>query len=340
MRPPIFFGAATVLPLTVASLQGAHLLQVHLWDGVSQYPKPFEVWANTVPATSSRHLSSLHWLQRTIAVNPALYSAPLATAVLRALDLKSKAARCPWLPQTHFRELTQLDGALGSLGKYTLNTETRLRMSESVTWSAAKTAWERLAIQHQPVHQAAATATDIALAISRASDPQVRMFIMLLWLSCARKGDVAKLRQESVSLLPNGRLRLFIQEGKGVLAKRAKYHVISHVPEPWLPELQSFLAQPRAARTPLFRPSLGLSNEVTVALRLANDNLNCRSVRRGALQTMALSGLVDEPTLMRMSGHRNVETMRRYLDWDATNEQAHARAQDAARAGVFHEGCA
>lgn len=318
-------------PLSVAALQGAHFLRVQLWDGESAYPKPAAVWANTVPATSARQLRVLHWLQAMLEAHPELQPLPLATAILQALDLKAASAKRPWLPQTHFRELTQLDGALGSLGKYATNTDARLRMSESDAWRAAKTAWQRLSIQHQPVHQAAASCDDIATAMSNSKDPQLRAFLMLLWLSCGRKGDVASLRQGNVTLEPSGRLNIFMQEGKGVLAKRAKYHVITHVPELWRAELRAFLATPRERRAHLFRRDLATNNEVTELLRTADPALNCRATRRGAAQTMARSGAVTEDTLMRMTGHRSLESLHRYLDWDRLNEAPHRQAQEAAK---------
>ena len=316
----------------MADLTGAHFLKVHLWSSDLPYPHHFAAWGNTVAATSERQLRALHWLQTTIRLHPSLQQLPLSEAVLRALDLKAAAGRVRWLPQTHFRELTLLDGAFSTLGKFAVNVNFGLKLSETTTWRAAKTAWQRLAVEHQPVGQAAATCDDIALALTHSTDPELRAFLMLLWLTCARKGDVAKLRSDSVTLHDtSGRLEVFVQEGKGVLSRKGKYHVVSHCPVPWRAEIRAFLQQLRAPRSRLFRPELGSSNEVIQLLRTADPSLNCRSVRRGSLQTIASSGTVDEETLMRLSGHRNVQTLHRYLDWDRVNELPHQRAQDAAR---------
>ena len=81
------------MPLSVAVLRGGDFIKVRLWDGVPPYPKPTATWANTVSATSTRQLRILHWLQKMLQDNPALSEMPFATAVLRALDLKSAAAR-------------------------------------------------------------------------------------------------------------------------------------------------------------------------------------------------------------------------------------------------------
>ena len=303
---------------------------MQLWDGQPPYPKPAAVWHNTVPATSWRQLAALWRLQDAICAHPALQEMPLATTALHALDLQAQGARSPWLPQTHQRELLNLEGALSTLGKYAVNVDFGIALSASSTWRTAKTAWGHLAIQSQPVHQVAATADDIAQAVELSPDPEIRAFLICLWLMCARKGDVAHLRTGDVSLNAQGRLSFFVQEGKGVRARRGKYTVTSHCPPAWREELQRFLTAPRTSRN-LFRPSLGVTSEVLDSLRTANPAANCRSVRRGALQAIAMDPEVDEPTLMRMSGHRSVATLHRYLDWDRINARSHQLAQNAAR---------
>jgi integrase len=245
--------------------------------------------------------------------------------------MKSAAAKIAWQPQTHFRELTLLQGAFSSLAKYAHNVHCGINLDLSPTWKEAKDAWSRLSVQHQPVNQPAATCEEIQLAINNCLDFDLRAFVMLLWLSCARKGDVAKLRSGDVQIFANGRTEIFIQEGKGVLARQGKYHIVSHCPPAWLPELTSFLMNHSTPRSRLFHQTMGSSNCVVDILRTANPSLNCRSVRRGALQTIAADQSVDEETLLRMSGHRNVKMLHRYLDWDRINERAHLRAHEAAK---------
>ena len=327
----IFLTAATSLwPSDVASLQGADFLKVQLWVRGTPYLKPTSAWHNMAPMTSFRQLQALHRFQTTLLLHPELQQMPLTSALLRSLELQSSTARVAWLPQTFFRELTNLDGAFATLGKYSLNSDFPLRLSESTVWRSAKTAWSRLATHSQPTQQVAATLDDIHQAIRANEDPEMRIYLMLLWLSCGRKGDVAKLMAAGVTLQRDGRLAFFIQEGKGVLARKGKYTVVSHCPPAWRAELETFLhSKPNGRR--LFRPSLEKSGEAVQALRLANPALSCRAVRRGALQTIARSSDVSEETLMRMSGHKNVNTLHRYLDWNAVNEKAHLAAQAAAR---------
>lgn len=335
----LFFNAAPIFPSGVAALKGEHFLRIDLWDPTTRapYPKRPEVWHGSADATSRRHLQALHRLQRTIRASSDLKHLPLTAAILHSLDLQAKNARSPWLPQTHFRELTNLDGAFSNLGKYAINTDFGLCLSTSATWRNAKKAWSMLAMQHQPVNQTAATAEDIESALGQITDPEIRIFIMFLWLGCFRKQDTALLLSNAVSLdATTQQLKFFVQEGKGVKARQGKYHVISHCPRVWMNEISTFLASKQTNRfakpTRLFRPSLAKDNSVLEALRLGdNKGLSLRSVRRGSIQAIADRG-ADEETLMRMTGHKSVHTLHRYLNWNAINREAHAKAQEAARA--------
>lgn len=228
--------------------------------------------------------------------------------------------------------MTSLHGAFSNLGKYALNFHGRVNLKASASWNAALKSWDHLAKQHQPVHQTAATAEDIMAAVQLQPDPQIRMFMVLLWLLAARKGDIAHLRPDSVQLRPDGRILVFVQEGKGVRARQGKYHIVSACPPIWHQELKDFLHMAIINNNKfLFRPSLAQSGEILQALRAANPALNCRAVRRGAAQAMAKDKKVDEATIMSITGHKCVKTLHRYLGWDMINEKVHSAAQEAAR---------
>jgi hypothetical protein len=69
---------------------------------------------------------------------------------------------------------------------------------------------------------------------------------------------------------------------------------------------------------------------VATALKQADPELEQRSIRRGALQHMASDGETSEETLMMFSGHRRVETLRRYLDWGKKHALREGRGKAAA----------
>lgn len=317
-------------------MTGRDFLKYQLWSFDAHYPKDLSSLHSHKRATVGQHLSLLHSFQRRLLEEPDLQSLPLSTALLHHLNLMSFESfekNQGWLPGTHFRYLCAMDGAFSNLGKYCVNSNSRICLSRWAEWANAKKSWDYLAKQFQPVHQTAATAEDIALAVSIAPDREIAMFLALLWLMAARKGDVASLTSTGVTIdRSTNRLQCFIHEGKGVRARQGKYHVISHVPDQWLEELAAFLEQARREnRKYLFRSSLKKSSEAIRALRAANPSLNLQSCRRGAAQALAKDPDVSEETMMKITGHKNPNTLRRYLDWDRINAKAHQQAQTAAR---------
>lgn len=328
---PIFFNAAgNRSPVSVALLKGADFLKVKLWNEKEQeYMKNKAALNSYTKATALGHLKSLHDLQQRIRANQPLLEAPLVEVILYHLSMASTEGRCRWLPTSHFREMTKMDGAFSNLGKYALEMDQGIKLSDSVTWKNALKSWKTAAMEDQPVNQAAATIDDICKSLSLTMDEEVRVFIMLLWLLCARKGDVAHLRPNSIKVCEDGRIEAFIQEGKGVKAREGKYHIISHCPQEWKQELTAYIAKKKDAKYLFSRP-LAYSSEILNSIRLADPTLSCRSVRRGAAQALARSGTPEE-VIMKMTGHKVLATLHRYLNWDQINESAHAKAHAAAK---------
>ena len=326
----IFFNAAEVYsPVSVALLKGRDFLKLKIWNGKGRFHKNNAALNSYTKPTVLGHLKVLHDLQERIESNNQLLNMPLVEVILYHLEMASTEGRRRWLPTSHFRELTKMDGAFSNLGKYALETDMGLKLSESTTWKNALKAWKIAAMEDQPTNQRAVKVEEIFKAVNLTQDKEVRIFIMLLWLLCARKGDVAHLRPNGVKVREDGRVEVFIQEGKGVKAREGKYHVISHCPQEWHQELQQFLDSKKEVKY-LFRPSLAQSSEVLLSLRLADPTLSCRSVRRGAAQALAAAGTPEE-VIMKMTGHKCLTTLHRYLNWDQVNESSHSKTQAAAK---------
>ena len=77
-------------------------------------------------------------------------------------------------------------------------------------------------------------------------------------------------------------------------------------------------------------PSSVKGEHLKDALRVINPDLEQRSIRRGALQAMAENG-VSEEMLMRFSGHTQVTTLRRYLNWNQKNSLVRATQISSAK---------
>ena len=295
-----------------------------LWSGKKgTYPKNSATWHNVVSTTSRRHLRSLRELQLFITTRPEMARLSLASVALRFLEFKSTSARKPWQPQTMFRELLNMEGALATVGKYSTNFDRAIRLNLSVEWQASKTAWARQSLQVQPTGLPAASKKDILAILASTTDPHIRVFVMFLWLMAGRKGDVARLRVSSIDL-QRDRLVFFVQEGKAVFARQGKYRVATTCPQPWRQEITDFLALPRTGKELyLFRRELAENSEVLDAIRKANSTLDVRSLRRGAAQALARDDKVTPEVLMQLTGHKQKATLYRYLDWGRICAQEH-----------------
>lgn len=319
---------------------GHFILELQPWASTTEEAsRPLDSLYNVVVATTQRQAKVIPRLQETLRANPNLLQLPLADALLRCLQLWADASKRTlvngrafegWLPQTHLRELLHVQATFASLPKYCHNVNYSVTLNSLPVWRNAREAWKRLAIQSQPLNQAAASAEQIQEALALTNDKDLRAFLMLLWISCGRKGDIAQLKKGNIKLEPNGAVTFFIEQGKGVLANQAKYRVPSHCPRIWFQELQEFINRQRAARSFLFRRSLAKSNEAINCLREVDPNLSCRAVRRGSLQTMA-AAKVEEETLRILSGHKSIQTLRRYLDFDRINPIRHGLGHAAGR---------
>lgn len=304
--------------------------QFVLWDPATKYPKNPAAIANLAVQTQRTHIRFLQLFQERVKANPILAKLNLADALLHHLSHMAEEARTPWCPASYFRALTSCMGAFSNLGKYALNWEGRIQLSAFPVWTSTLKTWDLLSKQTQPTHQAAATAEDIQTAVELEESPTVKCFLILLWLMAGRKGDVARLRTKNVTLHATGRLQVFVQEGKGVKARQGMYTVISHCPTIWFEELSRFLDS-NVENTYLFPKSMGSSAEALMAIRVANPDLSLRAVRRGAAQALAKDSSVSEETIMKITGHRNVKTLHRYLGWDSINEKVHQATQNAAK---------
>ncbi len=82
----------------------------------------------------------------------------------------------------------------------------------------------------------------------------------------------------------------------------------------------------RSKRKWLFQQVQG--NHIKLALRRAHPDLEQRSLRRGAIQTLAATGLSDEE-LLKYSGHTNVQMLRRYLNFGKLSGEGKRLQQQA-----------
>jgi integrase len=168
---------------------------------------------------------------------------------------------------------------------------------------------------------------------------QIKVALLLQYLTGARVGDIMQLTTEDITLLRN-LLDVCFAKGKGVLLRGGKYTVHTVVPEQWVVFLTTYLSKLKKGELVVpERPALKLAARTTAlnkALKRVDSRMTSRSIRRGALQAMALGAHnqapVDMQTLMSYAGHKREETTRRYLDWSRLFGEGAQRERQAAAA--------
>jgi hypothetical protein len=156
-------------------------------------------------------------------------------------------------------------------------------------------------------------------AVDAAPDVATKVALALTWCCAGRVGDVLKLQRRDIQLdeafLQNGAMLITFSRGKGALLGQP-YTVPTVCLMEWRPLVLRFLEglRPTAWVFPGGSPRFGLLTNL--ALRTANPDYTVRAIRRGALQAMAADGAPDE-VLVIFSGHRNMSTLWRYLNWGA-----------------------
>lgn len=153
--------------------------------------------------------------------------------------------------------------------------------------------------------------------------------LILWWFTAARPGDVLLLLANNVQYHGQlntewSKLAVKFVDGKSV-AVRGPYTVHTAIPTVYLLHMMGESIEPlfhHQLRPSVFRATLQ-------ALKIVNPRLEARSIRRGALQSLALAGASDN-TLMMFSGHKNVEMLHRYLDWGMMRGPARLEGATAA----------
>lgn len=238
-----------------------------------------------------------------------LKSMDLGDALVNHFIRQRQLKRLRW--STLLTKMATAHGALRLLPLYTTTTHS-VMMKESIVWMQSMKAVSKEAKQEVPVQATPATWEKVLEAIRKASKVEVRVALLMTWLTCGRGGDVLQLQPDCVEVQETG-LMVHFRRGKTVKTRGA-YPIFTPLPPQELKE--EVLAYLKAAITSkqrwLFPGVKG--KDIKEALRKADPRLEQRSLRRGAIQELARSNLSDEE-LLKYSGHTNVQMLRRYLNF-------------------------
>ena len=302
----------------------------------------WQIWLSRNKLTFSHHFRVLFqikfMLQNSVNRDPRWKQVPLVEILI--LYMERMAQIRPWQQATQFREWCNLVGAFASLPLYSPEVGNAVRLCQSPRWKHAMDHMQKISQESQPHHQLAASVDDICLGVASSTDLQSRVGLILQFYTAARVGDVAQLHVPDLQLDPVTRhVKVTIRRGK-VIARRGPYCVNTYLSSDHYQELEAYIDK-RVRELQLFpqAPTLfsysvtQLASIMRTDLRTASPNsekpLTTRAIRRGALQTMAKNGVPVE-TLLTFSGHTNVNTLKRYLNFGRILSVEEAGARVAA----------
>lgn len=265
-------------------------------------------------------------LKKLAEIPQALHYLPLAEAIGEHLMRQRKRKRWRW--STTLKYMACAQGALSSLPLYR-HTPHPILLKQSVVWMQAMRACGRQARQELPKQPTPATWTQVQRVLRREASLPVFAAVLLAWLSAARVGCVLQLAASDLEIHPDGTTSIRFRRGKSVLARGTAYTVHTPpIPAEFLPRLRRWLDQRKST---LF-PSSVKGQHIKESLRTEDKALEQRSLRRGALQSLAAQPDMTDEVLMLFSGHASVNTLRRYLSWGT--RALHTRAKMVSAAGT------
>ena len=213
-----------------------------------------------------------------------------------------------WKPQTLAKNLASLAGALKILPLY--RNASGLQIMEDPEFACALRAAQKRARETDIRCPKAATFSEIRQAIRMEGSLPIRVAMALSWCACSRVGDTLKLMTADVTINKEAQtMRLTWRRGKTV-GRTQPFTIATKIPQEWADMIERWAA---TRRTWMF-PRTTTTKHVCDALRNANPRLECRSIRRGAIQALAASGATTR-TMMLLSGHASEKTLLRYLQW-------------------------
>ena len=291
-------------------------------------------WAHCglAKATGAAHFRMLSELKARLA--SADSSRPLHLSLIDAFSAWRQEAGWSWT--TTARYMGSIVGAFHALPMYS-NSPYPLQLLHTSEWKLAIRMAEREANADPAKIPAAATSEDVREALALTPDPHQQALLILAWITSARFGDVAQLHGRDAVLGPpttvNGRsgyeLSVTFRRHK-TSARVQPYTVHTFLPSEWLLPLQAAWV---VDNEPVFprRPGRPITELTAQTLKRVHRSLEARSIRRGSLQAMAVSGMSHD-MIRTFSGHRSNEMLLRYLGWGAVVGAAELQAMRSAAA--------
>lgn len=296
------------------------LLGVHIF---AQRPGhvPVLAWRTVSEGTRRLHI---RWLRALQAITDTRSSAPIASAIVGYVLQHANQRHWTW--STVSSTLSTIASAVAALPLYSNQTVGHDLRQNPLYHSALKRAAHLAKISHIEHPTVVMRWSDFSALQAKTTSAPVRLLLELSWFFAARVGDMRKVLARDVEITPhtpfNSAVNITFRMGKGA-AWWGPYTIRSILPQDVAQRLSGWLST--LAPTSMVFQSFHqrILSTITNAQRFP-----LRSIRRGMLVHMAQKG-VGSDDLMVLSGHKNPNTLSRYLGWgkDIPSTVAEERVQ-------------
>jgi len=262
--------------------------------------------------------------------NQSLTNLPFIRGLLQYFTTSKQKRKWKWT--TMLRNMATLQGAMAKIPL--ARNVMAVDLSQSAEWQAALRFVASQARSEKPKVPIAATAQQVKAAMAAEPRRAVRLLLAMTWACCGRTGDILQLGLEDVqwitSTTASPSITTTFRRGK-TIERRGPYSLHTSLPAEWFELLDLKPGDPDSLAAAIKVMHRAEVKDVLAALRRVAPELENRSLRRGALQTLAKSG-VSEDTLLLFSGHSLVATLRRYLAWGSIGSDKQTKMLSASTA--------
>lgn len=270
--------------------------------------------------TRQAHHRVIRWLISMAPVPPEQQAMSISSWIL--LKCEERREDRHWKGSTLATTLATAQGALANLPVYREEVQPVL-LKLCPEWRLGMRGAGIMSKGTLPEQALVATQAIILEAIRLEPLAGVKAALEMGWVTAGRGGDVVKLRTKDILLLDKGtRVRFVI----GKTATSQPYTVSTAA----LSSQGQLYVEARrkegGEKGWLFPGVTG--EQIKKSLRRVDERLEQRSMRRGALQFLASTGMSDIQ-LMEYSQHRSIHTLRRYLEFGWLSGEGPGRAERA-----------
>eukprot|EP00796_Vickermania_ingenoplastis_P007808 gene7808-biopygen5237 len=251
---------------------------------------------------------------------------------MRCIAVKRK-----WKWSTYAKNLSAVEAALENLPLYT-NQKQGIRLKDCPEWRENLSGAQLKERESEADPPAPLTIDQYEKARKELAkiNPEAELYLTMLWMFAARPADITRLRVRSIAFSEpdanrNIPTQITIREGKG--AKFRGPYPVASVLLPQQATVLQHLMQDKLGSQLIFKNAAEVREQTLRVVHKVCPDATLQSLRKGAVLHLANKG-VPEDQLMRITGHTQVNTLRKYLGYGRQLTAEGVAAQ--ANAGLLH----